>query len=260
MGGTGPYDRGFFEARLGGSRSSAEVIVPIVLGLVDCRSVVDVGCGTGEWLAEFRRAGVQDVLGVDGDYVDRRLLKIPGDRFLAADLACPLDLRRRFDLVVSLEVAEHLAAEVAETFVTSLTTLGDVVLFSAAVPHQGGTHHVNERWQGFWASLFEARGFRPIDCVRSSVWDDPRVDWWYAQNTFLYARSERIAADPKLRQAAGAKPCPGLALVHPGCHDALAGRLEHARRLLTDPVYVVTHVSRALWRRRPRRRTRSRES
>jgi cyclopropane fatty-acyl-phospholipid synthase-like methyltransferase len=61
---------------------------------------------------------------VDGAYVDRTLLEIPSERFQPADLRQPIRVGRQFDLVVSLEVAEHLPAECAAAFVQSLTALG----------------------------------------------------------------------------------------------------------------------------------------
>src|SRR5579859_1324497 len=125
-----PYSDAFFEDVWRTASRSAREIVPLVLELVRPTSVIDVGCGLGTWLAEFQAHGVRDVWGVDGDYVNVRHLEIPVERFLVRDLTQPLHLDRRFDLILSLEVAEHLPAESADTFVTSLASLGDVIFFS----------------------------------------------------------------------------------------------------------------------------------
>lgn len=180
------YDAGFFGNLDAGVRRSAAVIAPILVAALRPRSVVDVGCGTGTWLAAFREAGVRDVLGVDGDYVSRSSLDIPVEDFLASDLNAPLRIDRSFDLALSLEVAEHLAPSRAEGFVGDLVRLAPMVCFSAAIPFQGGTHHVNERWQEEWAGLFADHGYRPVDLVRTKVWDNPDVEPWYAQNMLLY--------------------------------------------------------------------------
>ena len=111
------YTDHFYLRQRDGSRRSAAAIIPLVLDLVPARSVVDVGCGVGTWLSVFIDRGVADVLGVDGGYVDRALLEIRPERFIAADLRKPLRSGRAFDLAVSLEVAEHLPAECAATFV-----------------------------------------------------------------------------------------------------------------------------------------------
>ena len=67
-------------------------------------------------------------------------------------------MNRKFDLVLSLEVAEHLPSECAEAFVESLVNLGPVILFSAAIPYQGGENHVNEQWPEYWVGVLSGEG------------------------------------------------------------------------------------------------------
>lgn len=234
-----PYTDKFFQQMRADASGSAEVIVPLVLDWVQPRSVVDVGCGTGTWLAMFLKLGVQDVLGVDGDYVDRAMLEIPADRFLPRDLSAPLRLDREFDLVLSLEVAEHLPASSADTFVDSLTRAGPVVLFSAAIPHQGGTSHVNEQWPEYWAELFRRRGYDVYDCVRGRVWHDPRVCYYYAQNALLFVRrgyagpAEDASHSLRLPQSGGLRDgCPApLSIVHPHAYVTAAEAADRLRRM-----------------------------
>jgi SAM-dependent methyltransferase len=209
------YTDAYYRALRDGARRSAEVVVPLVLRLTRPRGVLDVGCGRGTWLAVFREHGVEDVCGVDGDYVDREQLDIPRQQFVPWDLTQPLRLGRSFDLAVSLEVAEHLPADCAETFVGSLTALAPLVLFSAAAPFQGGQGHVNEQWPAYWARRFAARGYVPIDCLRRQLWDDERVEWWYAQNILLFAGPGQMEALPPLREAHALTGGTAPALVHP---------------------------------------------
>jgi SAM-dependent methyltransferase len=210
-----PYSTEFFTTHQGGARRSAQVVVPLVLEIAPVHSVIDVGCGEGTWLSVFRESGVEDVLGVDGDYVERARLEIPRERFRAHDLTQPLHLDRAFDLAVSLEVAEHLPADAADGFVESLTRLAPVVLFSAAAPYQGGQNHVNEQWPAYWARRFAGRGYLPVDCLRRRVWANPEVEWWYAQNTFLYVQRDRLQRDPALMREYQAAGPHALPLVHP---------------------------------------------
>jgi SAM-dependent methyltransferase len=209
------YPPDYHRALADGARRSAEVIVPLVRRLVAVESVVDVGCGLGGWLAEFQRLGAEDILGIDGDGIDPRELLIPPERFLRRDLTRPVELDRTFDLAVSLEVAEHLPAECADSFVASLTRLAPVVLFSAAVPFQGGLHHLNEQWPEYWAERFRSHGFAAIDAIRPAVWQDDRVEWWYAQNILLFARDEALTSQPALREAWERTGPRVLPLVHP---------------------------------------------
>lgn len=192
------YTAEWFELRRSGARHSAEAVIPHIVDLFEPRSAVDIGCGTGSWLAALRELGVEDIIGIDGDYVDRSQLEIPQDRFLAHDLRLPLKLGRSFDVAISVEVGEHLPAESADAFVDTLVRLAPVIIFSAAVPFQGGRGHLNEQWPDYWAARFEARGFTTIDCLRSCLWDDARVRPYYAQNLLLYVRSDVQARYPKL--------------------------------------------------------------
>lgn len=205
------YDAGFFRD-LVLARSAAEVIVPLIIAMVSPRSVVDIGCGIGVWLAACRRAGIDDVIGTDGDYVPRSQLLIPGNRFVAADLTAPFDLGRRFDLAISLEVAEHLTEAAAEGFVASLVQIAPVILFSAAIPGQGGPGHVNEQWQEYWRSKFAAVGYVACDAIRPLVWGDNRVDYYYQQNILVYVATGELGRHPRLTSAIAGR---SVDLVHP---------------------------------------------
>ena len=141
---SGLYDRSYYETLRQGGRRSAEAVLPRVFDLAAPRSIIDFGCGDGTWLAAAIRLGATDVLGVDGAWVPTDALQIPPSRFRAVDLSAPLDLGRRFDLAFCLEVAEHLPSCAAPVLVRTLASHAPLILFSAAVPFQGGEDHVNE--------------------------------------------------------------------------------------------------------------------
>jgi SAM-dependent methyltransferase len=224
------YGSGFFEGQVAGARSSAAAIVPMIMRIARPRSVVDVGCGVGAWLAAFVDAGVSDVVGIDGGYVDPGQLEIAEQQFVAANLAADLRLQRRFDLVVSLEVAEHLPEARAESFVADLVRLGPAILFGAAIPGQGGEHHVNERWPGYWFSRFKDHGYEPIDCIRAPVWNDDRVEFWYAQNTFLML-SRDVEEGTLERARASASVRAPVPAVHPKLLELSSRRVYSASEL-----------------------------
>ncbi len=102
------YEAGFYEYINQGSLNSARTIIPLLLKSLAIKSVLDVGCGQGTWMRAWQEHGVQELLGLDGPYVDRQILLIPTELFRTVDLREPFRLDRRFDLVQSLEVAEHL--------------------------------------------------------------------------------------------------------------------------------------------------------
>ena len=210
-----PYTEAFYKTQREGSRRSAEAIVPLVLPLIQPQSIVDVGCGLGTWLSVFKAHGVKDVLGVDGEHVDQSMLQIPREQFVAFDLTRPIQINRQFDLVVSLEVAEHLPQQSAKIFIDSLSKLGPVILFSAAIPFQGGTDHLNEQWPDYWADYFKENGYEAIDCLRKKVWQDDKVEWWYGQNILVFSRKDYLASNPLLKEEFENTHPSQLSIVHP---------------------------------------------
>lgn len=208
----GPYDDAFFAAAEQGMLRSAAAAVPHIIDFIEPRSVVDVGCGRGAWLSIFQAHGVERLLGLDGPYVDQRKLFIPSDCFSVADLAKPFTIPGRFDLAICLEVGEHLPPHSAASLIGSITDAAPVVLFSAAVPGQGGTHHINEQWPGYWQSLFARRGYACLDAIRPRIWDDCRVEWWYRQNLFIFVAEAELGRWPHL--SAAAAPAGDLQFVH----------------------------------------------
>jgi SAM-dependent methyltransferase len=196
------FDAAYFEWQGDSAERSARAIVPLVVDRFTPASVVDVGCGSGGWLKVFREHGVADVLGIDGPYVDPIALRVHAHEFVGHDLERPLEIDRTFDVAISLEAAHYISRENAYALVASITALAPVVLFGAAVPHQPGGPGRNLQWPGWWAELFAQHGYGARDWLRPLVWDDPNVDWWYAQNTILFER--------------GVEGEPIRSLVHPG--------------------------------------------
>jgi len=191
------YDAAFFNYVNSGAIQSARHLLPILSGSLQIGSVLDVGCGQGAWLAVWQTLGAREILGIDGEYVERERLLIPADCFRAHDLRQDFDLGRRFDLVQSLEVAEHLPKSAAARFIGNLVRHGDLVLFSAAAPGQGGDHHVNEQDYNYWRALFATHGYVPLDCVRPRLLGDERIERWYRYNTMLYAAAGIWSALPE---------------------------------------------------------------
>jgi len=199
------YDNTFFDYIDRGARSSAQPFVACLQAWLAPSSVLDLGCGRGVWLKEWRRAGVDDVLGVDGDYVDRSNLLVPEEQFRAGDLTGALELERRFDLAQSLEVGEHLPESASDALVNSLTASSDIVLFSAAVVGQGGEFHINEQPLSYWQKKFEARGYHAYDCLRPLLRCDSTIEPWYRYNAVLYVNA---AGEAKLPEAVRSRKLP----------------------------------------------------
>ena len=247
------YSPFFFGDQKAGSLSSARAVLGelfAAMGGVPSQ-VLDVGCGVGTWLRAAQELGAKTVRGLDGEWVPRNELEISPEAFTSCDLVQSAKLRaleglgtKRFDLALSVEVAEHLPGDCAADLVSLLCQYSDLVLFSAAVPYQGGVNHVNEQWPSYWSSLFSKCGYVCFDFLRPRVWSRPDVDWWYGQNILVFATARareqlqgqfvpvssplplihprkyllQVATEQELRQAFSAAttaPFPGIAAVSP---------------------------------------------
>jgi SAM-dependent methyltransferase len=192
------YSEGFYRYQRDGSLRSARLILPVVYAAMTPQSVLDIGCGAGAWLRAYTELGVPDVVGVDGDYVERSILLFDEKRFVPQDISQPFSLNRRFDLVQCLEVAEHIPPSSSESLVDNLVRHGNRVLFSAAFPGQGGEDHINERPYEYWRDLFAARGYRLLDFVRPRIASLLGVEPWYRYNILFFAHDSELASVPSI--------------------------------------------------------------
>lgn len=187
---TNLYDKKFYDSQADGAYRSAMKVIPYILRIIrDLDSVLDIGCGRGAWLRAFRELGVERIVGVEGSSDATEGLMIPPESWIQANLSQPLVLGKQFGLVVCLEVAEHLSEDAHRTLIETLTKHSDIVLFSAAIPLQGGTGHIAERWPNYWSNLFCLESFNCYDLLRPRIWSCPDIEFWYKQNLLVFVRS-----------------------------------------------------------------------
>jgi cyclopropane fatty-acyl-phospholipid synthase-like methyltransferase len=222
------YGHDFYKDRHQKTVYSATTILSKVLEAIpEVNSAVDFGCGVGTWLSVLKGKAVKDIQGIDGAWVDKSLLEIPESNFLQIDFEEPIQLNKKYDLAISLEVAEHLPISHAKAFVENLVNASDFILFSAAIPFQGGRNHVNEQWQNYWLTLFNEKNFTVIDFIRGEIWDDQDIPTWYRQNTLFFVHKERVK-EIKLASADTRKQLP-IALVHPDAYLSKMNQLNSVK-------------------------------
>lgn len=223
------YTRKDYDARDAQTRRAAVEILAILFEYIQPDSVVDFGCGVGTWLSVCQEHGVREIRGLDGPWVPADRLTIPPAAFQPADLANPIELDRTFDLAISLEVAEHLPEQSAESFVRSLTIAAPHVLFSAAIPLQTGNGHINEQWQDYWAELFLQQDYVAIDLIRPRIWNR-QLPVHYRQNILFYAKRSHISPGTLLFHAWKNTNEGQLRVVHPEVymfkHQLLAAKAD----------------------------------
>jgi len=194
------YDDHWYDKQLVELLASARIYVAYLRQFVQPRSVLDVGCGRGPWLKAWRENGSATLIGYDGHWNSQSKMIDAAIEFRSIDLNEPFSVPQPVDLVMTLEVAEHLLPRSAKSFVASLAGASDLVLFGAAYSHQGGTQHINEQRHSYWGRLFGDCGFVPFDLLRPVFWGDPRICYWYRQNTFLYAKTNSAACSSLIAQ------------------------------------------------------------
>ncbi|VAW63390.1 FIG00495756: hypothetical protein [hydrothermal vent metagenome] len=187
------YKHNFYKDRHQSTIYAANTILSLIIeALPQVESAVDFGCGVGTWLSVLKEKGVEDVRGLEGPWVEKDLLQISEDELSQVNFEKSVKLDKKYDLAISLEVAEHLSSALASDFVESITNASDYVMFSAAIPFQGGTNHVNEQWPEYWAGLFADKGYVLLDFIRMQIWDDRDIPFWYRQNVLMFVRKEQL--------------------------------------------------------------------
>ena len=243
------YGESFFSYTTVQGMAAARTIVPLVQEVLRVRTVVDFGCAEGAWLRVWKDQGAAEVLGVEGPYVDPDRLLVERRELLVRDLEQPVALGRSFDLAQSIEVAEHLDASVARTFVATLCAHAPRVLFSAAVPGQGGEHHVNEQPYEYWRALFAEQGFEPFDTLRPRLQNRQELAPWHRYNLLLYVRRDHQAELPPEVLASAVPPDREIADFAPPLYRARKWLVRRLPRPVQDRLAAAkSHLV-------PRRRT-----
>jgi len=233
------YDSIFYKKVRSYSYIDGKIILPYILEWYDPKSVADIGCAEGTWLAIIKDLDDNiEIAGFDGNYIDKNKLEIDYRNFTAVDLDYIRDVGRRFDLVISTEVAEHLRPESSEQFIELLTSASDNVLFSAAIPGQGGDNHINEKWQSYWEQMFVTRGFIPDYSVRDFFWNDTKITNWRRQNIMFYTRNPM-----KINKPAGSIQLTDV--IHPDFFEELR-QSERENEELLNYIIANPHIYRTI--------------
>lgn len=242
------YTPEFYNRISNWSLKSAKVIVPFIIDLFHPLSVIDIGCGDGTWLNVFVENGIDDIFGIDGEYVSSDILKIPQERFLKLDINNPIKLNRKFDIAICFEVAEHLEKTSSEVLVHSITQLSDFVVFSAAIPYQPGDNHINPQWPEYWISLFNQRGYSLINSLKFRTWDEPDVAYFYKQNILTFSRDQRLVESTKLELEYEKYRHLPVNIIHPELFVNIANKTIGSRNDEPFKLIVISRVKRRIKR------------
>ncbi len=181
--------------RIAVARRCLQLIQPIA-ALDD---VADFGCGIGAWLAAAQELGARRITGFEGDWIAKSEVVVPREAIQVVDLAATvLDHAKRFSLAMTIEVAEHLPEQSADGFVRTLINASDYVLFSAAIPGQGGSGHINEQPLPYWVEKFWRRGYVPLEPIRPHISNEHHIFPWIRQNIVMFVSYDVIIRRPEV--------------------------------------------------------------
>jgi len=148
------------------------------------RSFLDVGCGTGKTLEYIASKGM-DCLGLEGSTA--AIAASPVKQLIrCTNLNRPVNLRRKFDIVWSYEVAEHIHPSYTNTFLATLIRHGDLIVMSAAQPGQGGAGHFNEQPPSYWIQKMRERDYS-YDAEFSELLQSLPAD--HSRNMMVFSRA-----------------------------------------------------------------------
>lgn len=154
------------------------------------RVLLDAGAGEGHAAAFFARRGVH-AHGFDG---------LPGNVARAVHPLALHDLKAGpyvypCDLVLCVEVVEHVHPDHLEALLATLTN-APVIVMTHALPGQRGHHHVNLQPPDYWVGLLDARGYRPaIDIPHlRAIARAEREDSFFAQTGLVFLKSSATSS------------------------------------------------------------------
>ncbi len=160
-------------------------------------SALQIGCGPGAYLKFFASHGTEHIRGVDS--IDEKFGYLAAGEYIQADAAEPLELRETFDLVLCLDVIEHIPAVSEKVLVDNIVGHAkNSIVFSSARPGQSGSDPINSRPISHWLELFASNGWYPSlfdSLALRSLSTFPS----FRGNLVVFTQDGRDAADARAR-------------------------------------------------------------
>lgn len=163
-------------------------LVKAVIDLFDPTSILDVGCGSGLYCKAFKENGVPMVHGYEGTQNVTSLGVY--DEIIEIDLTKPIgQINRFYDLVLCLEVGEHVPKEYEQIFINNLYSMTSqyLILSWADIKQYSASGHVNSRSQKYIINELINRGLEYLK--EYSVELRKLVSFsWFKKNLMVFAK------------------------------------------------------------------------
>ena len=172
---------------------SNKVLTHLFKSAIQIKSIKDVGCGEGEWFnSKVLNEGKYDLFAYDlPEAIALAKSKSKIDiKFHPINLEfIEINIFADTDVTIFTEVAEHLTEECAKKIINFICDTSKIVIFSGAIPGQGGYNHINEQPLKYWIQLFEVNNFIPVDFLRPIIREEKSVPFYYRNNLFLFIKN-----------------------------------------------------------------------
>lgn len=147
-------------------------------------SVVDFGCGMGNYVKTFLENGL-NAFGFDGN---PNTPELTGHVCKVLDLSVPHSFDTPFDWVMSLEVGEHLPKQYEDVFIHNLHMNNKRgIIMSWALQGQGGHGHYNEQNNDYIKAKFADLGY-VNDVETENALRDASTLWWFKKSIMVFRK------------------------------------------------------------------------
>jgi hypothetical protein len=195
------YTPNFYEEVASRADVASQICANLLKETLLIETLIDVGSGTGIWTRNFLLTidQLKELTSIDLPttrriYLEDSSLDLSKIRIIEQDLvANPYLPEEIFDLTICVEVLEHLVEDAGIKLIEEFGKKTKFLLFSAAVPGQGGTHHINEQKYAYWYEKLKNSGFVPLDIMRPSL-NKPEVPSYYRHNIVLWVNLNHISS------------------------------------------------------------------
>jgi SAM-dependent methyltransferase len=139
-----------------------------IIADVQPKTVLDAGCAKGFLVEGFRNRGVE-AWGVDiSEYAIQEVVESIKPFCWAGSITDPFP--QKYDLIVTIEVVEHMPAEEGQKAIANLCAHSDRIIFSSTPFDYKEVTHYNVQPPEYWAREFARHGFfRDIDFDASFI-------------------------------------------------------------------------------------------
>lgn len=162
------YDKSYYDEHLGNNYHDEEKWLPLFERFADHivtdfapKRVLDIGCAFGYMVKYLRERGVE-AWGIDTSSYAISQADEGVRPYLRVSSACdplPEDIPQHYDLVLNIEVLEHLTMEDGEKAIARMCTYADTILFSSTGEDFDELTHINVQQPAYWATRFARYGF-----------------------------------------------------------------------------------------------------